>query len=125
MLKNLVIGENVSSMTDYAFSGCTKLMNVISKVSMVFNLPKNAFSDLTFNNATLYILEGTTNKYSRINYWTKFLFMEEGDGPILSGIKSVENNQATENLGTRGHSLIRFEQRGDFLITFLLLLICL
>ena len=37
------------------------------------------FSEKVFNNATLYVPEGTTDKYKATDYWNKFLFVEEGE----------------------------------------------
>jgi hypothetical protein len=37
------------------------------------------FTDDVFYNSTLYVPQGTTNKYKSTQYWSKFLFIEEGD----------------------------------------------
>ena len=43
------------------------------------NIPDNCFNQDVFYNSTLYIPQGTTEKYKTTEYWNKFVFIEEGD----------------------------------------------
>ena len=49
-----------------------------------------AFSENTFNNATLYVPVGTIDKYKATNGWKDFAYIVEG---TPTGIKVIENTQ--------------------------------
>ena len=129
-IKNLVIPNNVTSISDYAFDSCSGLTSIIIPNSVtsigeyafrscsgltsiiipnsVTNIGRNAFDGCniaivtslienpftitgkssyertfslnTFNNATLYVPQGTIDKYKATSGWKDFLFIEEGTG---------------------------------------------
>jgi hypothetical protein len=47
------------------------------------------FTDDVFYNSTLYVPEGKTSTYKSTNYWSKFIFIEEGEP---SGIAQIPAN---------------------------------
>ena len=49
-----------------------------------------AFSENTFDNATLYVPVGTIDKYKATNGWKDFAYIVEG---TPTGIKVIENTQ--------------------------------
>ena len=84
-LTSVTIPNRVISIGEGAFSGCINLLTIISKMVNVCNIPENCFEQYVYNNATLYIPQGTTYKYKVIDYWTKFLWIEEGEPSGVSG----------------------------------------
>lgn len=101
-IKDLVIPDSVSSIKSGAFYGCKGLTSVtipnhvksigekvfaycdipkvVSKIENPYDIDINTFSDNTFFNATLYVPEGTIEKYKATEGWKKFKFIEEGNG---------------------------------------------
>ena len=84
-LTSVTIGNSVTSIDQEAFSRCNKLLTIISRMTNVCTIPENCFEQYVYNNATLYVPQGTTYKYKAINYWTKFLTIEEGEPSGVSG----------------------------------------
>ena len=92
-LTSITIPESVKSIRGLAFSG-SNIETVVSQIKEPFGIfgknDKNSFgayggvfSVNTFNNATLYIPNGTLAKYIETNGWKDFLFIEEtGSGDI-------------------------------------------
>ena len=78
-LTSLTIGNSVTSIGNYAFYRCSGLTSVISKMENPCTIDFECFTDDVFYNSTLYVPQGTTNKYKSTQYWSKFLFIEEGD----------------------------------------------
>lgn len=84
-LTTVTIGNSVTSIGEQAFKACNNLLAIISRITNVFTIPENCFEQYVYNNATLYVPQGTTYKYKAINYWTKFLTIEEGEPSGVSG----------------------------------------
>lgn len=94
-----------------AFYGCNNLLTIISRMTNVCTIPENCFEQYVYNNATLYIPQGTTYKYKAIDYWTKFLTVIEGepsgvsgDGPEKCATPTItyNNGQLLFNTSTEG-----------------------
>ena len=106
-LTSITIPNSVTSIDNRAFYGCSNLTSVTIPYSVTsigsgafagWNLPVvislienpfkitgktpdyRTFSQNTFNNATLYVPEGTIDKYKATDGWKDFLFIEEGTG---------------------------------------------
>ena len=77
-LTSITIPNSVTSIGDGAF-WCSGLTSVISKMDNPCYITHNCFPDDVFYNVTLYVPKGTTELYKSTNYWSKFLFVEEGD----------------------------------------------
>ena len=76
-LTTLTIGNSVTTIGDYAFGNCKSLISVISQLVNPCSINSYCFPDEVFNNAILYVPEGTIMKYKSKNYWNKFIHIEE------------------------------------------------
>ena len=61
-----------------AFSSCD-IPEIISNIENPFEIDRTTFTDNTFYNATLYVPEGSIDKYKATEGWNKFVFIEEGE----------------------------------------------
>ena len=78
-LTSVTIPNSVTSIGYAVFSGCSSLTSIISKMMNPCKIPSNCFTKDHYYNSTLYIPEGTTEKYKTTDFWSNFLFVEEGD----------------------------------------------
>ena len=78
-LTSITIPNSVTSIGEKAFANCD-IPEVISRIENPFVINTNIFSDNTFLNATLYVPQGTIDKYKAIEGWKKFAFIEEENG---------------------------------------------
>ena len=78
-LTSVTIGNSVTTIGDEAFRDCSGLTSVISKMENPCYIDSYCFPIDVFYNVTLYVPKGTVDKYKSTNYWSKFVFMEEGE----------------------------------------------
>ena len=83
-LTSVTIPKSVKSIGIGAFDG-VEIPTVISLIENPFAITgkttyNRTFSLNTFNNATLYVPVGTTDKYKATEGWKDFMFIEEGNG---------------------------------------------
>ena len=83
-LTSVTIGSGVTSIGNDAFDG-VDIPTVISLIENPFTITGKTsdyrtFSQNTFNNATLYVPNGTIDKYKATDGWKDFVFIEEGTG---------------------------------------------
>lgn len=78
-LTSVTIPNSVTSIGDYAFSGCSGLISVVSKMTNPCYINNGCFLQDVFYNTTLYVPKGTTDKYKSTDYWSRFVFIEEGE----------------------------------------------
>ena len=93
-LTSVTIGSGVTSIEEGAFDG-VDIPTVISLIENPFTITGKTsdyrtFSQNTFNNAMLYVPQGTIEKYKATEGWKDFNNIIEGNP---TGIKAIENTQ--------------------------------
>ena len=78
-LTSVTIGNSVTSIGEYAFGGCNGLTTIVSKMENPCTITSDCFTQDVFYNSTLYVPQGTTDKYKSTKYWNKFVYVEEGE----------------------------------------------
>jgi Flp pilus assembly protein protease CpaA len=78
-LTSVTIPNSVTTIGNYAFQYCTGLTSVISKMENPCSIYYDCFNQDVFYNTTLYVPKGTTDKYKSTDYWSRFVFIEEGE----------------------------------------------
>lgn len=84
-LETIHLPSSVESIEDRAFWGCYSLKDVYSKI--VYPSAIQAFSDVDYKNAILYIPEGTKELYSNTEGWKKFVNLVEV--PAMGGVAEI------------------------------------
>ena len=75
-LASVTIGKSVTKLESGVFYNCPNLVSVVSRMEVPCEIDEQFFDDEVFQNATLYVPKGTTEKYQTTNYWRKFNFDE-------------------------------------------------
>ena len=96
-LTSVTIPNSVTSIGSQAFDGCTNLATVVSLIEEPFKISNDTFSQLIYDNGTLYVPQGTIDKYKATDGWKKFLWMEEG-APTGISHPHGDSDNATEML---------------------------
>ena len=107
-LTSVTIPNSVTTIEEYAFSYCTGLTSVISKMENPCHLNDDCFPTDVFYNATLYVPEGTVDKYKSTDYWNKFVYTEESDPTDIIQVSSDDLLISAQN----GTITVRGEQDG-------------
>lgn len=92
-MNTFIVGTNVASIGQNAFSGCTTLTKLISLATNPPACGTNALNDINKWDCTLTIPENTLAKYQAADQWKDFFFIEEKD---LSGINTITMDDGTE-----------------------------
>ena len=87
-LTSVTIGNSVVVIEGYVFEGCTGLSSVVSLIEEPFNIYSVVFSDETYSKATLYVPDGTIDKYKATESWNRFVNIEEG----ATGINDIKED---------------------------------
>ena len=102
-LKTISIPQNVASIGESAFSGCTALTAITSNISVPFAINDNTFSEDTYRNATLTVPAGTKALYQATDGWKNFFNILEkeieaiiGDEDIAFGGEDSEIDEDTD-----------------------------
>ena len=70
-LVHITIPVGVTTIADYAFANCSKLMTVVAKSNTPIEAQPNTFSNLP-TGATLYVPQGSLNAYKAATGWNAF-----------------------------------------------------
>ena len=94
-LTSISFSENITSIGEAAFSGCTNLTAVSSNITELFTISDNTFINYTYQNATLTVPAGFKELYKITDGWKNFTNVVEKemtDGEIFtaSTVEGVE-----------------------------------
>ncbi len=84
-LKSITLPNDISSIGSGAFD-CESLITVISLMKNPIKI-SSVFSTNTINNGTLYVPQGTKDKYTSTEGWKDFVWIEEGAPAGINNIK--------------------------------------
>lgn len=83
-LTTVTIPNSVTSISSYrVFYGCSNLNQVISKIVEPFDINENVFSSIS-SNATLFVPEGTKERYLLKSGWSRYFKTIKEEGTITS-----------------------------------------
>ena len=71
-LNSIEIPQNVNSIGEYAFQGCSALSNVTCRALTPPSVDAKAFSNISIENITLYVLSGCVEAYKAAEPWNQF-----------------------------------------------------
>ena len=97
-LTSVTIPNSVTSIGNNAFDG-VDIPTVISLIENPFTITGKTsdyrtFSQNTFNNATLYVPNGTIDKYKATDGWKDFANIKEGNPTAINVVENIEENKA-------------------------------
>ena len=78
-LTSVTIPNSVIRIGTSAFANCTGLTSVISKMENPCIIENDCFPQDVFYNVTLYVPNGTIEKYKSTYGWSRFVYIEEGE----------------------------------------------
>ena len=92
-LTSVVIPSSVTSIDMWAFLGCDSLATIVSLIDDPASVWCGSafFGNFTLNNATLYVPQGTIEKYKAADRWKEFVWIEED---VSTNIKLSKNGEA-------------------------------
>ena len=76
-LTSVTIPNSVIAIRGYAFFECDNLSIVVSKIENPFSISNSVYTKTIYDNATLYVPSGTIEKYKATEGWKDFVFIEE------------------------------------------------
>ena len=91
-LSDVTLPNSITTINDDAFRGCGNIVNVISKMEVPCSINSSCFNVDVYYDATLYVPQGTIDKYIATDYWNKFDNIVE-DNP--TGINHIEFGEMT------------------------------
>ena len=93
-IEKLYIGSSVESIGDKAFAGCEKINEIKVALEKPIKGSADIFADAVYDNATLYIPNGTKSLYEKREPWNIFFDIVEID---FTGIEDVYDEVKGEN----------------------------
>jgi hypothetical protein len=118
-LTSITISNSVTSIGESAFLGCSGLTSIVSKMVNPCNIDNECFSNEVFENTTLYVPQGTIDKYQATESWNKFLHIEELNSSNMCATPTIsyKNGKLSYNCETEGaicHTTITNEDIKSF-----------
>ena len=86
-LETLYIGKAIEAIGDKAFSACDKITEIRVAIEKPIKGNKDIFTDMVYDNATLYIPNDTKYLYEKREPWNMFFYIQEMD---FTGIEDVK-----------------------------------
>ena len=90
----MYISSTIESIGIKAFDGCDKIKEIKVGAEKPIRGDENIFTDAVYNNATLYIPNGTKSLYEKREPWNIFFYIVEID---FTGIEDVYDEVKGEN----------------------------
>ena len=118
-LTSVTIPNSVTSIGDGAFYSCNKLTSVVSKMDNPSSINSECFPNNVFKNTTLYVPQGTIDKYLATESWNKFLHIKELNSSNMCATPTIsyKNGKLSCNSETEGairHTTITNEDIKSF-----------
>lgn len=111
-LTSITIPATVTTIGDAAFWRCKNLQSVTVEWTEPIKIPDAFSTDLTGNNAILYVPSGTKDAYEAANYWKDFKEIVEVESkPDLT--VGVEDVTVKEGTNIEGEKLAHFDFEND------------
>ena len=114
-MTSITIPLSVTHIGDYAFSGCSALKSIVSKITEPFDIIDNVFENL-YTKAQLTVPQGCIDKYKKAKGWRNFKYIAEGpEGIRLITVKqnsdAIWYNLQGRKVSTpeKGISIIRYK----------------
>ena len=86
------------------YSGCNGLTSIVSKMVNPCSINNSCFPNNVFNSTTLYVPQGTIDKYQATKSWNKFLHIEELNSSNMCATPTISymNGKLSYNCETEG-----------------------
>ena len=86
------------------YSGCNGLTSIVSKMVNPCSINNSCFPNNVFNSTTLYVPQGTIDKYQATKSWNKFLHIEELNSSNMCATPTIsyKNGKLSYNCETEG-----------------------
>ena len=88
-VETLYIGSSIESIGSMAFAACEKITEIKVALEKPIRVDANIFTDAVYDNATLYIPNGTEQLYQKREPWNTFFYIVEMD---FTGISLSHTN---------------------------------
>lgn len=100
VLRRVVIGQNVSSIGNYAFAGITNPDTIFMRPTVPPTIANHTFDALP-TNAVIMLPCGTSQSYQNASYWNSFTRMQE-DPSCFNLVTVLANNTSMGSVGGGG-----------------------
>ena len=95
-LQSIVLPPSITSIGNKAFNGCSALVSITLLNSEPYSIRENVFDDTVYENATLFVPEGTSENYMETDYWSRFSnFVELADPTTSITMPRVQSPKPT------------------------------
>ena len=95
-LTSITIPNSVTTIGKSAFYGCSSLTSVVSKMENPYNIDNSCFPKNVFKNTTLYVPQGTIDKYQATEGWNQFLHIEELNSSNMCATPTISYKNGNE-----------------------------
>ena len=112
-LTSLTIGSSVTSIGDDAFWNCKKLTSVTSEMVTPCPINEGCFNWQVFQNATLYVPQGTARTYRNTNYWSKFKTIDGEEPQTITSVKAATESIPMQISSRDGFLTVKSELEGQ------------